>query len=106
MKVKLVLSILILWMFASFSSCNSYHRKQQKSVKEAQKRKEAAEKEREKKYEEAVKRHASIQSKRTRTTMKNTYSKAESYNLNQKPTFYKRWFKSKKKTIKAPSKEE
>ena len=93
--------ILIITLLLSFGSvsCHKYMvtRKQDKALKEAEKRKEELAKEKQKKYEEAVKAHASHQSKKTKKMMKQTYSQAEKHNYNKKDFFLKRWFTKKSK---------
>ena len=100
MNIKqFVLLLFILGTAAGTSSCHkwSVRHKQKRDMRERERQQREKEKEAEEAYQEAVKAHASHQSKRTKKEMKRNYKKAERYNYHKKEFFLKRWFKGKKK---------
>jgi len=100
MKFKqLILILLVLSSLLGTSSCHKWQvpHKQKRDLREREKQKEQRQKEAEEKYQDAIKQHASHQSKRTRKEMKRNYKKADRYNNHKKEFFLKRWFKGGKK---------
>ncbi len=98
MRIKLII-ILIIALVSTSTGCKKWavRHKQRRDLRELEQKQREKEKEKQQKYQEAVKRHASIQDKKTRKAMKKQYRKAQRHNTNQKEFFIKRWFKGKKR---------
>lgn len=98
MRIKILLLLIIALLASTAPACKKYRiiQKQKKMEREVIKKQKEKEKEQLKKYQEAVKRHASIQDKKTRKAMKKEYKKSRRLKENRKEFFMKRWFKKKR----------
>lgn len=102
---RLVALLLILFTTLGTTSCHKWQvrHKQKRDLREREKQANERQKEADEAYQDAIKQHASHQSKRTRKDMKKNYKKADRYNNNKKEFFLKRWFKGgKRKTGGSP----
>ena len=98
MRSKLII-LFIITILTTSTGCKKWvvRHQQRRDLREIERKKKEQEKEKLQKYQEAVKRHASIQDKKTRKAMKKQYRKAQRHNTNRKEFFIKRWFKGKKR---------
>lgn len=108
MRLTKFITLISIFLLINTTSCHKYYirHKQQKALKEAEKKQQKLDEERLRQYEEAVKKNASHQSKRTKKMMKQTYKRADMYNNKKKEFFVKRWFKRKSKTVQSTPKQE
>ena len=89
-----VFALLLSFTFGNVS-CRKWQikRKRKRDAREIARNKKEKEDKAQAKYQEQVRRHADIQSPKTRRRMKNQYRKADRYNNHRKEFFLKRWFR-------------
>lgn len=95
MKRSKLLRIALVTIVLMIGGNEVAHAQSRQRLRELEKKEQERQAEADAKENEAMERHLSIQSKRTRKEMKRYKKQSKRYNRNRKEPFFKKWFRKK-----------